>query len=225
MSISHGSNHSQNRTNAVRRAADLRYHLRAVGLQGVAFVSVAVLSACVTPPTGYVEAESPSIVLPRKGNPVPATTAYGYSTTAVAPGIHTIEYRGNAQTGGSDAEDFVLLRAAELALEHRCPYFVVNDRGDATRSHSSTSTTPGTYVCDKRGRCSFQQGHSVTTTWAYPSRSLTIALLFERPTELDRFALNAAFLRDHLRARQELPGIADSAPPAAPYCQAAQEAP
>jgi hypothetical protein len=65
----------------------------------------------------------------------------GFSDTQLSPDVFRIYFRGNAFTSMQRAQDFALLRAAELSLQNGCSYFAVVNESSST-SHVSF-TTPG----------------------------------------------------------------------------------
>src|SRR5580704_14863845 len=65
----------------------------------------------------------------------------GYSETWYAPEAVRVTFRGNGYTSSERAQDFALLRASELALQHGFAFFAVVDESNTTSV--STFTTPG----------------------------------------------------------------------------------
>jgi TPR repeat protein len=65
----------------------------------------------------------------------------GYSETQLAPDVFRIRFAGNGYTSGERAQDFAMLRAADLALQHGFKYFAVIDESSSTAV--SRFTTPG----------------------------------------------------------------------------------
>ena len=51
----------------------------------------------------------------------------GFSETQIDTNVFTVTFKGNGYTGQDKANDFTLLRSAELTLEHGFKYFVVVD--------------------------------------------------------------------------------------------------
>ena len=52
---------------------------------------------------------------------------YGYSEIQLSENVFQIRFKGNSVTSSERAEDFSLLRGAELALEHGFKYFALMD--------------------------------------------------------------------------------------------------
>ena len=65
----------------------------------------------------------------------------GYSETQLAPDVFRVNFAGNAYTSSERAQDFALLRAAELSLERGFRYFALLD--ESSSSKLSTFTTLG----------------------------------------------------------------------------------
>src|SRR5204862_5042008 len=66
----------------------------------------------------------------------------GFSDTQLALDIFRVNFRGNGYTSPERAQDFALLRASELALQHGFAHFAIIDQHNSTRVQSYT--TPGT---------------------------------------------------------------------------------
>jgi hypothetical protein len=65
----------------------------------------------------------------------------GYSETQLAPDVFRVNFQGNGYTSAERAQDFVLLRAAELSLERGFRYFALLD--EESSSKLGIFTTPG----------------------------------------------------------------------------------
>ena len=64
----------------------------------------------------------------------------GFSETALAPNVFRVVFHGNAYTSVERAQDFALLRASELTLEHGFTCFAVIDERSSTTAHSFTTS-------------------------------------------------------------------------------------
>src|ERR1700746_1689308 len=65
----------------------------------------------------------------------------GYSDTALAPDVYRISFKGNGYTSKDRAQDFALLRAADLAQSHGYRYFgIINETEDG---RTGVINTPG----------------------------------------------------------------------------------
>jgi len=84
---------------------------------------------------------------------------YGDTTESQQLGsdVHRISMRGNAFNKTTDAQDFALLKAAEVAIDSGNKYFVISNTQDKTRHNSyttqgtSTSNTYGTATANAYG--------------------------------------------------------------------------
>ena len=65
----------------------------------------------------------------------------GFSETQLAPDVFRIYFRGNGYTSGERAEDFAMLRAADLCLQHSFTCFALLNESSSTST--SAVTTPG----------------------------------------------------------------------------------
>ncbi|MGF1552625.1 MAG: hypothetical protein ACFBWO_09015 [Paracoccaceae bacterium] len=84
-----------------------------------------VVAGCAASPTPYAPAD-----------PLDASDR-GYTDAALAPGRYRVAFSANSATPRETVEDYLLYRAAEVALTEQCPYFRVDrrqtvegDRGD-----------------------------------------------------------------------------------------------
>jgi hypothetical protein len=64
----------------------------------------------------------------------------GYQETFYAPDIVTVSFEGNKFTSYEKVNDFVMLRAAELALQNNYKYFEITFVKDLTTQRTTTST-------------------------------------------------------------------------------------
>jgi hypothetical protein len=150
----------------------------------------------VSTPTGYVPARD---VLPGKGETHdPEQASYGYRSVELTSDVHRVTYRGDTLTSPELAEDFALLRSAEIALESGFPYLRVLERIDATSSITDTTTMPAMPVCDGYGECYTPPPTTITTTFTYPAFSFTVKLL-RAASEDESFVFDARFLLYSLR--------------------------
>jgi hypothetical protein len=67
--------------------------------------------------------------------------AGGFSDTQYAPDAFRVVFRGNGYTSGERAQDFALLRASELTIQHGFTCFAIVDENNTTTT--SSFTTPG----------------------------------------------------------------------------------
>ena len=133
----------------------------------------------------------------------------GYSESQLAPDVFRIHFRGNAYTSTERAQDFALLRAAELAREHGFKYFAVVDERSSSSVH--TYTTPGqSYtsgsavvtgnIATYSGQTTYYPGQTVLMY--KPETGLVIKCFAEKPQGI--YTFDAAFLEQSLKQKYEL---------------------
>lgn len=144
----------------------------------------------------------------------------GFSTTQLNENIFTVTFKGNEYTARDKANDFALLRSAEVALENGFSYFTIVDAKEYAQTGSYTSPiTTTTNVnessygsVNKKGKKKVYNDNSsaVTTTtttggqthhYVKPRTANTIACFKDKP---EGFSYNAKFLSKSLRAKHEL---------------------
>ena len=134
----------------------------------------------------------------------------GYSETQLAPDVFRIYFRGNAFTSTERAQDFALLRAAELARERGFVYFaVLDERSSSTvhayttpgQSYSSGSATLSGNVATYTGQTTYYPGQ--TTLMYKPNTGLVVRCFTEKPQSV--YTFDARFLEDSLRQKYGLP--------------------
>ncbi len=102
----------------------------------------------------------------------------GYSSTQLGENIFQVTFVGNGKTSRERANDFALLRSAEIALANNFEYFVIEDTQQYSKH--STYTTPRTAY-----------GGGQTFNISKPRVSNTIALFKDKP---EGFAYRASFV-------------------------------
>jgi hypothetical protein len=69
-----------------------------------------------------------AVILCSCGTPYrPMKNGTGFVDSQIAPGLFNVGFQGNGHDTSEKVADFALLRAAQLALGHGCPYFAVVD--------------------------------------------------------------------------------------------------
>ena len=103
---------------------------------------------------------------------------YGYSSTQIDTNVFQVTFKGNTYTGIERANDFTLLRSAELALENGYEYFVIIDAQQYSSNSSDTTSTT----------------HTANTS------TKTIVCFKEKPEE---FSYNARFIEKSLKKKYQ----------------------
>jgi hypothetical protein len=132
--------------------------------------------------------------------------AGGYSDTQLAPDAFRISFSGNGFTSSDRAQDFALLRAADLTLAHGFHYFaIVNEaQGGSTSSITLPGSSYTTATATGYGNTAY--GSAVTTFVPptnipvfKPRSGLLIRCFGERPP--GGYVFDAQFLSRSLRAK------------------------
>ncbi len=135
----------------------------------------------------------------------------GYSETQLAPDVFRVNVRGNGYTSNERAQDFALLRAAELTLQHGFKYFAIIDESSST--DVSTYSTPGssqttgssTGTANVYGNYGTYQGtYSGTTTYNPPQTynihkprsSISVRCFADKPDST--YTFDAVFLQQSI---------------------------
>ena len=144
----------------------------------------------------------------------------GFSSTQLDANVFQVSFRGNGYTHQERANDFALLRSAEVALENGFQYFAIVDgqryaetKAFTTPSTSTTQLNANTYgTVNSFGNTASYSGttYGTATTTTYggqtylisrPTASNTIVGFKERP---DGFAYNAPMIIKSLKAKYGL---------------------
>ena len=128
----------------------------------------------------------------------------GYKELDLQYGVYYIEYKGDEDTTPEKNEDYVLLRAAELAVENGYPYFMV--RNHRTDMETEEDETRDFYEkdcvfdeCDRLARDSYD-----TAALQIPISRVTIACFKEKPADVDIEILDAHGVRTKIRRKYGL---------------------
>lgn len=104
--------------------------------------------------------------------------AGGFTETQLDKNVFRVAFVGNGFTRSNQAEDFALLRSAELTLKHGFKYFaIVNEKSE---KDLSTYTTPRYSTISSTGNVTTTGGH--TNFIAKPSSTMTIVCFNEKPS-------------------------------------------
>jgi hypothetical protein len=120
----------------------------------------------------------------------------GFSETMLSPDVAQISFKGNGYTGDERAGDMVLLRAADLAIEHGFPYVAVD--GVQMSDSASTVFTPGYYQAHVVGNSVYASGvPAMPITIHAPSSRVTARFFHEQRSGV----LDARFLAASIRSK------------------------
>jgi len=106
----------------------------------------------------------------------------GYSETRLWDNAFHVTFAGNAYTTQENAEDFALLRAAELTLENDFSYFAILDSANWTSTSINTSHSSSTANMSAHyGSAKMQQQGGQTSTSLVPHAELDVELFNAMP--------------------------------------------
>ena len=130
----------------------------------------------------------------------------GFTETQLDKNVFKVTFKGNGYTPGERAEDFALLRSAELTLKNGFSHFAIIDERQSTDfgvvTTPSQSYTTGSVTA--YGNTAYGNARTTTTGGqSYivkkPSASNTIVCFSGKPE--NGFAYDAQFLYDSLTAK------------------------
>ena len=133
----------------------------------------------------------------------------GYSETQLAPDVFRVNFAGNGYTSSDRAQDFALLRAAELSLERGFRYFALLD--ESSSNELSTFTTTGsaytTGSVHGSGNSATYSGHTTYTPGqtdliAKPRTGLLIRGFIDKPNDI--YTFDAEFLQQSVKRKYNL---------------------
>lgn len=134
----------------------------------------------------------------------------GFTQTQLSDNVYQVRYRGNDSTSPEQAEDFALLRAAELCRQAGHSHLVVHDQDASLNTSTYTapvqSTTSTKDVCPPGTRCPFAPSTTTTTTggWSYtdsePSHTLLVAC-HKTPPDGSGLVFDVHFVESSLRQK------------------------
>lgn len=132
----------------------------------------------------------------------------GYSETKIQDDIFKVEFRGNAKCSLERAEDFTLLRSAEVALENGYKYFVIIDERTGTQTVAYTmpamATTSGNVnVYGNTGSYSSTTNIYGGQTYIFhkPSVRNTIKCFKEKPDNIPTIVYDAEQIIKNIKSR------------------------
>ena len=141
----------------------------------------------------------------------PKSFSGGFSETQVGENSFDVYFRGNGQTHEERAEDFTLLRSAEVTLAHGYQFFIIVDsRAGATQSLVTTPATTTTTVSSTPvGGVLYGTAHTTTTGGQsyliqQPSVRNTIVCFKDRPA-VQGLVYEAQFVARSVRAKYGMP--------------------
>jgi hypothetical protein len=133
----------------------------------------------------------------------------GYSETWSAPDSVRVIFQGNDHTTPERAQDFAMLRAAELTLQHGFGWFrVVNEENSGQKTTVTTTSQANTQVTvdyantDVRAPAAIPQPPAQTYVSFHPKTGLLVQCLKEKPATGSAF--DAAAIQQSLRQKYNI---------------------
>nr|WP_116370714.1 hypothetical protein [Cupriavidus taiwanensis] len=112
----------------------------------------------------------------------------GFTETQIENNVFRVSFRGNGYTRAERAEDLVLLRSAELTMEHGFTHFVIIDAKSRVDKSSFTTPTQSytTANVSAFGSTAYGSAHTTTTggqtiEFSSPSTTNTVVAFAGRP--------------------------------------------
>jgi hypothetical protein len=130
----------------------------------------------------------------------------GFSETQLTPDVFRVSFRGNGYTSGERAEDFAMLRAAELSLTNGYNYFALIDETSSTTTQSYTTadeshTTGAVSTYGNNAVYSSSTTHTPGQTYTFykPGTGLLVRGYKTKPNGI--FTFDAEFLQQSLKKK------------------------
>jgi hypothetical protein len=132
----------------------------------------------------------------------------GYSESQLSDNVFRVYFRGNAKTTAERAEDFTLLRSAELAQDHGFPYFIVVDENSVTEvmgTYNTPTQTNTTATATAVGNTAYGTSHSATSGSLSmhirkPSDRMTVVCFRDKPS-VDGMVYESRFVVGSIRSK------------------------
>ena len=133
----------------------------------------------------------------------------GYSELQLDENVFSVSFKGNGFTNSERAEDFALLRCAELAIENGYNFFIIIDSKSyvsrSTYTTPTTSKTKGTASWSGYNRIDYNETTKTKGGETYiiskPSQSNTIVCFVKKP---EGFSYTAAYVYNGLAQKYNI---------------------
>jgi len=124
----------------------------------------------------------------------------GFDEVALAPNVYRVRFVGNGYTSGTRAEDFALLRSADLTLQKGFHFFALSDSSSKESVSSFVTPSVSTTTANVQAYGNSAYGTAQTTTTggqtifvSKPSSSNIVVMFAEKPA-LNGMVFDAAFI-------------------------------
>jgi hypothetical protein len=134
----------------------------------------------------------------------------GFEETQLAPNVWRVSFKGNQYTSSERAEDFALLRAADLTLQSGYSYFGLASArvGASVSAYTTPVTTTTTGSAEVVGNTVY--GRSTSTSYggdtyfmARPTANSTVAMFKEKPA-VSGLVYDARFVCNSVGAKYQV---------------------
>ncbi|HMO41478.1 MAG TPA: hypothetical protein PKE17_18855 [Saprospiraceae bacterium] len=134
----------------------------------------------------------------------------GYSDTRLQENVFTVNFRGNGYTSRERAQDFAMLRCADITIENGFRYFAIADSSADEKTmmyHSGGSSqtygTMNTYGNTTYGNFNTYGSSGTSVPIRKPRASYTIFCFKEKPPETI-MAFDAEFMANSIREKYKM---------------------
>lgn len=131
----------------------------------------------------------------------------GYSDIQIQDDIFKITFDGNTNTGSDRAENFALLRSAEVALENGYKYFIIIESRTKTQPEAYTipaiTQTAGSVEGETFQRTTTVSGGQ-TYVYQNPGVAYTIKCFKDKPQDSSTLVYDAQQVRANLKRQYNL---------------------
>ena len=123
----------------------------------------------------------------------------GYDDTRLQENVFAVSFAGNEVTGQQRAQDFALLRCAEVTLANGFRYFTTADSTQTVRneSYQTIQSSPIRYN-------RYRSYETSTTLTSRPQSGLTIVCYQDKPDSKAGILYDAQYLAKSIRAKYNL---------------------
>lgn len=132
----------------------------------------------------------------------------GFSETQLDENVFRVSFRGNAYSRGERAEDFALLRCAELALEHGYTHFALTDsttESKTTSAYTAPTTSYTTGSAYAAGNTVYGSARTNTyggnTIYMSKPKAVNTVVMFKGKPDLTGMVFDARFVYESIRKK------------------------
>lgn len=120
-------------------------------------------------------------------------TSNGYFDTMLQSGVYDITFNANGGTGIKQAQDFALLRAAEVCLENGYQSFSVVNSSNNSKTESGVVTNANTY----------NTNYSYSYSYLVSETRPRVSIIIQCSADMSLF-FNAESVRENLRKKYKI---------------------